>query len=67
MLVLSRDKFEKVIITLPDDPGELAALAGATIEVQVVSAERGKARLGLTAPKCVRLDREEIHARRLAG
>ncbi len=48
MLVLSRHKDESIII-------------GGNIEVTVVHIQGDKVRLGITAPKDVRVDRKEIH------
>ena len=53
MLVLTRNCGEQLII-------------GGDIVVTVVAIEGNKIRLGIEAPKSVRVDREEIHARRLA-
>ncbi len=46
--------------------GETVVIAG-NIRVTVLEAQGGKIRLGITAPDCVRVDREEIHERRLEG
>ena len=54
MLVLSRKKDERVIITddrHPDDP---------PIEICVVHIDRGKIRLGFVAPNYVRFMRSEL-------
>jgi carbon storage regulator len=53
MLVLTRNVGEKIII---DDQ----------IKVTVVAIKGGKVRLGIEAPDLVRVDREEVHERRLA-
>ncbi len=53
MLVLSRVKNESIII-------------GGNIEVVVVDVRGDKVRLGITAPKEVRVDRKEIHEARMA-
>lgn len=45
--------------------GEQVVIAG-EIVITVVSVEGGKVRLGIEAPRSVRVDRREIHARRLA-
>lgn len=52
MLVLTRFNGEKIVIS-----------GGITVEV--VEATRGKVRLGITAPRDVTVDREEVHERRL--
>ncbi len=52
MLVLSRKVGEKVVID-------------GCITVTVVSVDGNKIRLGVTAPPEVRIDREEIHRRRM--
>jgi carbon storage regulator len=52
MLVLSRKVGEKIII----DGG---------IQVEIVSIEGNKARIGITAPPEVRIDREEVHRARM--
>jgi carbon storage regulator len=51
--VLTRNVGEKIII---DDQ----------IKVTVVAIKGGKVRLGIEAPDLVRVDREEVHERRLA-
>ncbi len=48
MLVLSRQKDESIII-------------GGNIEITVVEFRGDKVRLGITAPKDIRVDRKEIH------
>jgi carbon storage regulator len=53
MLVLTRHAGEKLVID-----GEII--------VTVVCLEGNKVRLGISAPKSVRIDRAEIHSRRLA-
>ncbi len=49
MLVLSRQRGESIMI-------------GNDIEVTVVTIRGGKVRIGITAPKGVRVDREEVRA-----
>ncbi len=51
MLVLSRRRGEEIVI-------------GGNIRIRLVSCDRGKCRLGITAPENVPVDRAEIHARR---
>lgn len=51
MLVLSRKKGETIVLTLP---------TGEKIEVTVVDIDRGKARLGIVAPKSIPVYREEV-------
>jgi carbon storage regulator len=51
MLVLTRRVEEQIVI------------AG-DIRVTVVAVQGDKVRLGITAPEFVRVDREEVHARR---
>jgi carbon storage regulator len=53
MLVLTRHAGEQLVIA--DD-----------IVVTVICVEGNKVRLGISAPKSVRVDRAEIHSRRLA-
>ena len=56
MLVLSRKPHEGVVITLED---------GRTIEVVLIELAgnpKCKARLGFTAPKGIKIDRDEVHA-----
>ena len=53
MLVLTRHCGEQIII-------------GGDIVITVVLVEGSKVRIGVEAPRSVRVDREEIHARRLA-
>jgi carbon storage regulator CsrA len=53
MLVLSRRVGEQIVI---DD----------TIWVTVVAIERGRVRLGVSAPASIRVDRQEVHETRLA-
>ena len=45
--------------------GEQLVIAG-DIVVTVVAIEGNKIRLGIDAPKSVRVDRQEVHARRMA-
>ena len=54
MLVLTRHSGEQIVIA--DD-----------IIVTVVGVEGGKVRLGIQAPPSIRVDRQEVHARRLAS
>jgi carbon storage regulator len=53
MLVLTRHAGEQIVIA-----GEIV--------VTVVSIEGSKVRIGVEAPKSVRVDRKEVHSRRLA-
>jgi carbon storage regulator len=50
MLVLSRHKDERILI-------------GEDISVLVIGVKRGKVRLGVEAPKHIRVDREEVRQR----
>lgn len=56
MLVLSRRQQERIILTTP---------AGEKIIVTVVELRHGRqgsnARIGIEAPKTIRVDREEVH------
>ena len=54
MLVLSRKIGEKIVV-------------GDGITITVLAARNGRARLGLTAPKETRIDRQEIFEKRKAG
>jgi len=54
MLVLTRRKFEQLVITLGDQ----------TVLVRVIDVGRDRVRLGITAPKEVAIHREEV-ARRI--
>ena len=51
MLVLTRRIGEEIVI-------------GGNIRVTVVAVEGNKVRLGITAPRDIAVDREEVHARR---
>ena len=51
MLALTRRIGESVILTLPD---------GRRVEVTITDKSAGQVRLGIEAPKDVRIDREEI-------
>jgi len=53
MLVLTRRCGEELVI-------------GGNIHVTVLSVERGQVRLGITAPRSVTVDRQEVHERRTA-
>jgi carbon storage regulator len=53
MLVLTRHSGQQLVI---DD----------NIVLTVVAIDGNKVRLGVTAPKSVRVDRQEVHSRRLA-
>jgi carbon storage regulator CsrA len=56
MLCLGRETGERVVITMPDNR---------TITIEVLERWRGhQVRLGITAPKDVLVDREEITQRR---
>lgn len=55
MLILMRKAGEVIIATLPD---------GTQIQITVVSIDRNRCRIGIQAPKSVRVDREEIHLKR---
>jgi len=52
MLILSRKYSERIIIDAPD---------GSRIAIMVTHIDRGKIRLGLTAPKNYAICREELH------
>ena len=54
MLVLSRKENERIVI-------------GDGITVTVLWARHGRAKLGLTAPAEMRIDREEVAAKRKSG
>jgi len=53
MLVLTRRKFEQLVITLGDQ----------TVLVRVIDVGRDRVRLGITAPKEVAIHREEVAKR----
>lgn len=53
MLVLSRKKDERIIITMGDQ----------TIEVSVLKIDGGNVRLGIKAPQSVAIHREEVWKR----
>jgi carbon storage regulator len=52
MLVLSRRLGEKIVI-------------GDSVTISIVEIKGGQVRLGVTAPRSVRVDRDEVHRRRL--
>jgi carbon storage regulator len=54
MLVLTRSESEKIQI-------------GEDIEIVVVGIRGNSVRLGITAPKSVRIDRQEVHERRASA
>ena len=54
MLVLQRKLLEKIRI-------------GEDVVIQVICIKKGLVRLGIEAPKNVRVDREEVHQQRKAG
>jgi carbon storage regulator len=54
MLVLSREEKEEIVI------------GGGTIRITVVAIRGDRVRLGITAPRDVRVDRSEVHERVLA-
>jgi carbon storage regulator len=54
MLVLTRKLGEQIII-------------GEDISITVVAVQGDRVRLGITAPKETRVDRQEIHERRKSG
>ncbi len=51
MLVLSRSKSERIILTLPD---------GSTVAIIVASINGNRVKLGIEAPKEVKIIREEL-------
>lgn len=51
MLVLTRKKFDKVILTLPD---------GSVIEVSIVDIDRNKVKVGFEADRSIVIVREEL-------
>jgi carbon storage regulator len=53
------------MLVLTRHAGEQIVIAG-DIVVTVVAIEGSKIRLGIEAPKSVRVDRKEVHARRVA-
>ena len=53
MLVLTRRIGEEIVI-------------GGDVRVKVVLVKGDKVRLGISAPDCVTVDRQEVHARRAA-
>lgn len=59
MLVLTRKFEEKVVITFTDEEGEELE----RMVITVLGAEQGSARLGFTAGKKVKIQREEIQVR----
>lgn len=57
MLIVSRQRDQKVIVeTSP----------GVTVSVQIIDIRGDKVRVGIEAPKSMRVDREEVYARRAA-
>ena len=54
------------MLVLTRGVGEQIVIAG-DIRVTVVAVQGDKVRLGITAPESVRVDREEVHARRAEG
>lgn len=58
MLVLSRHVDEKVIVELED---------GRLIELMPVDLRGDKVRIGITAPRTIRIHREEVYAAILAS
>jgi carbon storage regulator len=53
------------MLVLTRRPGEQLVIAG-NVHITVLAIEGNKVRLGVEAPMSVRVDREEIHRRRLA-
>jgi carbon storage regulator CsrA len=63
MLVVARQKNERIFLSFEEmTADELLALRGQTIQITLVEI-RGweKARIGVEAPECVRVDREELY------
>jgi carbon storage regulator len=54
MLVLSRKRNQRILI-------------GDSIVITVIEVESGRARIGVSAPKGVRVDREEVRERSVRG
>lgn len=54
------------MLVLSRKPGQRIIIDGQTV-LEVIDFSRGKVRLGFTAPKSIRIDREEIHYRRAEG
>jgi carbon storage regulator CsrA len=62
MLVFSRQRDENVILDFSNmTDAELLALRGSTVKITVTDIRGSKVRLGFTAPRTVKIDREEIH------
>lgn len=56
MLVLTRKKDERIVVPLID---------GTAIEFCVVEIRGDKVRIGIEAPKSIRVDRKEVHEARI--
>jgi carbon storage regulator len=54
------------MLILTRRPGETIRI-GTDIEVTVIGIYHGQVRIGITAPKDVVVDREEIHLRKASG
>lgn len=52
MLVLSRKRGQKIIVTTRE---------GDLIEIEFVDWNGNYGRIGITAPECITVDREEVH------
>jgi carbon storage regulator len=54
-----------IMLVLTRKPGE-SILIGDNIKVTVVSLGPGRVKIGIDAPPAVRVDREEVHARKVS-
>jgi len=69
MLVLTRKPTESILIAPQDHLGPSMTVgelfAARLIEIVVEDVAKGQARLGIQAPRCLRVNREEVEARRV--
>lgn len=57
---------EFTMLILTRRPGEKIVIADREITIEILQARNGQVRIGIDAPKGVRVDREEIYVRRQA-
>lgn len=68
MLVLSRQRDETIVLSFEDaTDAELLGLRECPLRATIVDVRGDKVRTGITAPTCVRVDREEVYQARRAA
>lgn len=66
MLVLSRHVNESIVIPLNDLLALANRIEGEVVEIKVIATKGETARIGVSAPRCLEVHREEVYERILA-